>query len=1073
MPKYLDYHGLETLKTDLEGLYIKQAQKGIATGVATLDNAGKVPSSQLPSYVDDVIEGYLYNDVFYEDSAHTTEITPASSKIYVDLSSNKTYRWSGSAYTEISQSLALGTTSSTAYRGDRGNTAYTHATDANRLTTAKDTGFYKIAATEHGHVKSLTAVTKEDITSLGVPGDITEKADKVASATSGNFAGLDANGNLTDSGHKHSDYLTAHQDISGKADKVSGATNGNFAALDSNGNLTDSGKKASDFGTYSKPSGGIPGTDLADTYIEEPSSDGTNGQVLTTDGNGGRSWTTVDASSIIDDTAGDGDTDKVWSADKVSEEFNEVQTAISQINSFEVRIVQQLPLTGDPHVVYFVPKTGSTGDVYDEYMYVNNAWELIGTTQIDLSSKADKVSGATNGNFAGLDSNGNLTDSGHKHSDYLTEHQDISGKVNNDVIAVDYDSIEYFPIHKGDWCLHNGTLYVANTEISSSETWTPAHWDACNVSYPVSLKADKVSSATSGNFAGLDSNGNLTDSGKSASDFGTYSKPSGGIPASDLASGVLPVVPIFSRDQNNNLQCDMTFAQVSTAVYAGRCTSCGVSNDNTSATVPLLLHMYDSNNIAFAISRTEVEADFTYGILYKSNGTIEEKQFRLYFSDVFATNYNQLTFPIAKGTLCYYDGTLNKANQTISTSEDFDYDHWDMVSVADELAGKISEPSIDGTNGQVLTTDGNGGRSWTTVQGGGGGSVNDVQVNGTSVVTSGTANIPVAASDTLGVIKKGPGLYIDNGVLGVNGASSTNIKGGTSGTYVPVSKQHELVFYGLAKVAGSDEKDSQESVGTYTSAAKTAIKTMLGVTDPTVTDVKVNGTSAVDSNGVAQIPVADGNNYGTIKVSGNSYGVYLSSGTLRINQASANQIKGASTSYCPVTPDKQHNAVFYGLATAAGDSTQSSSSNAVGTYTADAKTAIKTMLGVTDPTVTDVQVDGTSVVTSGVGNVPKASSSTLGVIKVGTGVSVDSSGSLSADNEVLVSSTQPSETGNKLWIDNSSNGNEYSVPTVAELNALSADVIHSPASPSSGDFLVYNGSAWVAQSLSTWQGGNY
>ena len=79
--------------------------------------------------------------------------------------------------------------------------------------------------------------------------DIAGKADKVSNATNGNFAGIDADGNLTDSGHSHSDYLTQHQDISGKADKVSSATNGNFAGLDANGNLTDSGKSASDFAT--------------------------------------------------------------------------------------------------------------------------------------------------------------------------------------------------------------------------------------------------------------------------------------------------------------------------------------------------------------------------------------------------------------------------------------------------------------------------------------------------------------------------------------------------------------------------------------------------------------------------------------------------------------------------------------------------------------------------------------------------------------------------------------------------------------------------------------------------------
>jgi hypothetical protein len=58
---------------------------------------------------------------------------------------------------------------------------------------------------------------------------ISGKADKVSNATNGNFASLDSNGNLADSGHKHSDYLTSHQDISGKQDKitVSGILKGN------------------------------------------------------------------------------------------------------------------------------------------------------------------------------------------------------------------------------------------------------------------------------------------------------------------------------------------------------------------------------------------------------------------------------------------------------------------------------------------------------------------------------------------------------------------------------------------------------------------------------------------------------------------------------------------------------------------------------------------------------------------------------------------------------------------------------------------------------------------------------
>lgn len=99
---------------------------GVANGIATLDNSGKVPSSQLPSYVDDVIEGYYlaYGDgyQFFSKNNSSTQnlITAEDGKIYIDLNSNLTYRWSGSRYSEISPSIALGETSSTAYPGNKG-----------------------------------------------------------------------------------------------------------------------------------------------------------------------------------------------------------------------------------------------------------------------------------------------------------------------------------------------------------------------------------------------------------------------------------------------------------------------------------------------------------------------------------------------------------------------------------------------------------------------------------------------------------------------------------------------------------------------------------------------------------------------------------------------------------------------------------------------------------------------------------------------------------------------------------------------------------------------------------------
>ena len=78
-----------------------------------------------------------------------------------------------------------------------------------------------------------------------------DKAEKVASPTAGNFAGLDANGNPTDSGKKPGDFADASHTHTGKADKVKSATAGHFAGLDSSGNLTDSGKKPGDFANAS------------------------------------------------------------------------------------------------------------------------------------------------------------------------------------------------------------------------------------------------------------------------------------------------------------------------------------------------------------------------------------------------------------------------------------------------------------------------------------------------------------------------------------------------------------------------------------------------------------------------------------------------------------------------------------------------------------------------------------------------------------------------------------------------------------------------------------------------------
>lgn len=205
---------------------VSSSEKGVANGVAELDENGKVPSSQLPSYVDDVIEGYLADSThFYLDIDKTQLVTGETGKIYVDsLSTDKTYRWSGTAYVVISDTIALGETSSTAYRGDRGKVAYEHASAKG---TAFSSGLYKITTNSEGHVTSATSVAKSDITALGVP----------AQDTTYSAATTSANGLMSASDKSKLDGITASADSVSFAQSLTSGTK--VGTITINGTGTD------------------------------------------------------------------------------------------------------------------------------------------------------------------------------------------------------------------------------------------------------------------------------------------------------------------------------------------------------------------------------------------------------------------------------------------------------------------------------------------------------------------------------------------------------------------------------------------------------------------------------------------------------------------------------------------------------------------------------------------------------------------------------------------------------------------------------------------------------------------
>ena len=342
--------------------------------------------------------------------------------------------------------------------------------------------------------------------------------------------------------------------------------------------------------------------------------------------------------------------------------------------------------------------------------------------------------------------------------------------------------------------------------------------------------------------------------------------------------------------------------------------------------------------------------------------------------------------------------------------------------------------------------------------------ITDVRVNGTSIAANGVANIPIM-SNVLGVAKVNPafGIYSDsNGSLQVISQNANLVKLGTD-TFRPVvsSTQDSATFYGLAKAAGHDEKNSTEPLGTYTPEAKGAIQQMLGVSDLIATEENnlvaskayaigdiftANGklykaTAAIAADGAI---ITDGANANCVETSvGEGFvkftdyatsstpgvmivrpfdGHQVYQGHLIHKPAASHTIKSGTDPNDPIVSSNQHESVFYGLAKVAGDTTQSASDNSVGTYTDTAKAAIRNMIGAsstnviavqdTQPTDTDtkvwlpetaetpvevptvaemnaalagkvgdIQIDGTSVVSNGVANIPVASATQLGLVK--------------------------------------------------------------------------------------------
>lgn len=201
--------------------------------------SGVIDAAHLPSYVDDVIEGYLNSGKFYttksSNGAYSGEIKAEAGKIYVDLNSNKTYRWSGSAYVIISETIALGTTHSSAGYGDESRAAYNHSTATGNphKTTKTDLGLgnveNKSSATIRGELTKANVTTALGYTPPTTDTNTHYTTRIVAGAASGIANAATTNGNT------HINVTDDNTFRSGITIKGTGATT---VTSDASGNIT-------------------------------------------------------------------------------------------------------------------------------------------------------------------------------------------------------------------------------------------------------------------------------------------------------------------------------------------------------------------------------------------------------------------------------------------------------------------------------------------------------------------------------------------------------------------------------------------------------------------------------------------------------------------------------------------------------------------------------------------------------------------------------------------------------------------------------------------------------------------
>ena len=496
-----------------------------------------------------------------------------------------------------------------------GNTTTTFtANQSNNASVSIVNATYDDTATPTTYTAGLmTGEDKETLDNLATVA--ANKADKVSGAHSGNFAGLDNTGNLTDSGSNASSFATAAQGA--KADTAyqlpaNGIPETDLeSAVQASLGLADT--------AYQLPPNGIPSTDLessvqaslglADTAVQ-PATLNDYVQKETGKGLSTNDYTQTDKDIV--DQVGDAIPQDADSANPLVTS-TVLQQAIANFGGFEV--VSLDPKTHEPDVqspsnkiIYMTKDSQSTAtDPYTEWIYQNSSWEIVGETSVDLTgyiqsvsmaggtaispisgsttidlpaatnnsgtvtagimSGPDKVKldgiapGAEVNSIATISLNGTgLTPDANRNVDITVTSptpSDANPAMDGTAVAgvsSDYSRADH--VHPSDTNKQDVLTFNTAYDPSSNKAATMS-----DVTGAVASKADVVSGATSGNLAALDGNGNLVDSQVSPSDFKTVQTA-----VVDPTASGNTVSFIDTISQNTNGEISVTKKTVSDAV---------------------------------------------------------------------------------------------------------------------------------------------------------------------------------------------------------------------------------------------------------------------------------------------------------------------------------------------------------------------------------------------------------------------------------------------------------------------------------------------------------------------------